>query len=106
MIIEKKLYIGEMTKHEAVWALRRLKKNKLCPGFVVITLPLADNCMLEIYDVSEFKQKYYADRYDDIHIIGIAHTKRGAMRLTRDIVQDIHEKTGGFDVTNYFMQGV
>lgn len=106
MIIDRQLYIGQMNDRDVIRTVHKLKRNKLCTGVVVITLPLFDQGMLEIYDVNEFQQSYYQERYDEIHIVGITHTRRGAVMLVKDIIADIYDKTGGFDCTNFFMQGV
>lgn len=105
MIVDRHLYIGQMKDSDVVRTVRKLKKNKPCAGVFVVTLPLFDQGILEIYDANELTQKYYRERTDEIHVVGISHTRHGAVTLVRDIISDIYDKTGDFDCTDYFMQG-
>lgn len=102
MTIDKRLYVGDLSDKKIARMIRKIKKFKLCTGVVLVTLPLFDQGLLEIYDINEFQQEYYKKRSDDIHVVGIAQTKRQAYRLVRDIIDDIYQKTGTFDCMNYF----
>jgi hypothetical protein len=82
--------------------IRRIKRYGKCPGINVITLPLFDDGILEIYNFDELKQKYYRDRSNDIHIVGIAVSRAQAVRMVRDIVDEVYNNTGGFDCISYF----
>ncbi|MBP3326459.1 MAG: hypothetical protein J6L77_08600 [Coprococcus sp.] len=102
MIIDKRLYVGCMPDRSVIRIIRKIKKFKLCTNVYVVTLPLFHDGMLEIYNMNEFQQKLYRDMEDSIHIVGIAPTRRMAVYLVRDIVDDVYKKTGGFDMESYF----
>ncbi len=102
MIIDEHLYIGTMPEKMAFKLIKKIKKFKICPGTFVITYPLFGEGLLEIYDVNEFQQEYYKKHSDDIHIVGISQTRKGAFYLVRDIMDDVYKKTGTCDCVNYF----
>lgn len=102
MTIDKNLYVGKMSDKNIIKIIRKIKKFKLCPGVILITLPLFNEGLLEIYDMNEFQQEYYKKHSDDIHVVGISQTKRQAYRLVRDIIDDVYSKTGTFDCVSYF----
>jgi hypothetical protein len=102
MIIDKHLYIGSLPEKSAIKIVRKIKKFKLCAGVQVITLPMFNEGLLEIYDLNEFQQEYYKAHSDDIHVVGIAVTRRQAYYLVRDIIDDVYRNTGTFDCDTYF----
>lgn len=102
MIIDEHLYIGTMPEKTASRLLKKIKNFKSFSGAFVVTFPLFDDGLLEIYDVNEFRQEYYKRRSDDIHIVGISQTRKGAFYLVRDIMDDVYAKTGTCDCVNYF----
>ncbi len=102
MIIDKRLYVGYMPDRSVMKAIKKIKRFKLCTNVYVVTLPLFHDGILEIYNMNEFQQQLYRDMEDSIHIVGIAPTRRMAVYLVRDIVDDVYKKTGGFDMESYF----
>ncbi|MGN0394630.1 MAG: hypothetical protein ACI4EF_04650 [Coprococcus sp.] len=102
MIIDEQLYIRHMSDRSVIKIIRKIKKFKLCTGAYVVTLPLFNDGMLEIYNVNEFQQPVYKEIGDSIHIVGIAPTRKMAVYLIRDIVDDVYKETGGLDMKTYF----
>ncbi len=102
MIIDKQLYVGGLPDRGVIRLIKKIKKFKPCASTYIITLPLSLEGMLEIYNANELRQRRYMQMEDRIHIVGIAPSKRIAVYLVRDIIDDIYRKTGGFDVNSYF----
>lgn len=83
MTIVKRLYTGVMPDKTASRLIKRIKKRKPCADVYVITLPLFEDGLLEVYEANEFLQPYYKKRTDDIVIVGMSMTKAGAFFLIR-----------------------
>lgn len=81
MTIAKRLYTGVMPDKTASRLIKRIKKRKPCADVYVITLPLFEDGLLEVYEANEFLQPYYKKRTDDIVIVGMSMTKAGAFFL-------------------------
>ena len=105
MVIDDKFYIGGARDRQVirmVRGIRRFHKVRYIPGVFVVTLPLFGDGILEIYELNEFRQKIYEEMIDSIHIVGAASSRAQAVRLVRDIIDDIYKKTGGVDVKGFF----
>lgn len=102
MIIDKHLYVGRMPGINVIKTIKNIQKFKLCPGVVLITLPLSGEGLLEVYHQPELTQPHYKQRSNDIHIVGIASSKIQAYSLVRAIIDDVYTATGGFDCVSYF----
>ena len=95
MVIDDKFYIGGARDRQVirmVRGIRRFHKVRYIPGVFVVTLPLFGDGILEIYE----------EMTDSIHIVGAASSRAQAVRLVRDIIDDIYKKTGGVDVKGFF----
>lgn len=99
MQIYDKLYIGKSAKPNEKKILRKIKHGKLQYGVYVITLPLLDNDLLEIYSANELTQKFY--KKSNLKIVGIAGDYYEALELASNIILEIYEKTGRFDGRKY-----
>lgn len=96
----KKLYISpslQKKKRQIIW---RLKIGKAVPFVYVITLS-EQNDLMEIYHGFLLKQSYY--QKNPPFILGIADSHSAAIELVQQILTDIHDKTGNYDVRSYCM---
>ena len=81
--------------------IRKLYKYKPAMNLFLITFPIADKGMLEIYNYNVLLQPYYKKFDDDIIIVGISSQKDEAAELLRQIVEETVQATGGLDVKSY-----
>ena len=65
----------------------------------VITLASNEKNLLDIIPSRELLQKYYPKK--DLYIIGLAGNYKEAVELACQIVSEVYQKTGGFDVRSY-----
>ena len=73
MVIDDKFYVGGARDRQIirmVRGIRRFHKVRYVPGVFVVTLPLFDDGILEIYELNELRQKVYRDMENSIHIVG------------------------------------
>ena len=76
---------------------KNIKSGKAQPGVYVISPAASQNDLLDI--IPSFMLR--AGRYRETEILGIAFTKEEAMELCAQIIMDVYDKTGGFDVKAY-----
>ena len=78
-----------------------MKVGKIVPFLYVITLS-EQNDLMDIYHSILLKQPYY--RKNPPYVIGIADSQGAAVELIQQILMDVHEKTGGYDIRTYCLQ--
>lgn len=92
----KDLYVGEKAKKQKYKIISRITRKKTQVGVYVITLPLNDDNILDIYPSYILNQKYY--RRADMKIIGIACGYDEALGLMQSIVMDCYYITKQFKI--------
>ena len=81
--------------------IRSVYKYKPEFGLFLITLPLEDGALLEVYNYNVFLQPYFLERNDEIVVVGITKSKGSANELLRKITEDSLRVTGGLDIKKY-----
>ena len=83
-----------------------IQDNKPVKKLYVVTLPILEHGLLEIYEYGRLLHKFY-DRYrDDITIVGLAPDEEGAYDLVTDMIQDVYDTTGDkLRVKEFFADG-
>ena len=66
-----------------------------------ITRSSASGGLLDLFHNGMMKEELFA-RNQCTDVIGVAEGKLEALRLVQDIVKEIYEKTGSFDMSSYF----
>ena len=85
------LYTYGLSERKINTALKRMQKGKIVKDLHVVTLPLFDDGILEIYKYDQLLQPFYKSIGDDICIIGLAADKSMAEELVLEIVQNIYD---------------
>lgn len=93
----KDLYIGELAKKHKNRIIRKIKNGKFQTGVYVLTLPLNDDNILDIYPSYVLNQKYY--REISIDIVGLACGYDEAMEVLQKLVIDCYKSTGSFRIS-------
>lgn len=96
----KRLYVGEIAKQKKYKIIGKIRYHRLQINAYVIALPSNKNNLLDIFPSYELLQNYYRSR--DMMIVGIACGYDEALEVVRNIIHDIYNNTGGFDVEEYF----
>lgn len=89
------LYIGEKAKKRRFAIIQGIRDGVFDPRAYVITPPQNGNNILDIYPAAMLLLPPYRDQ--ELLILGIAADYWEALVVTRDIVEDIYQRTGGFD---------
>ena len=96
----KKLYISpslRKKKRQIVW---KLKMGKAVPFVYVITLA-EQNDLMNIYQGLILKQPYY--RKNPPFVLGIADSHSAALVLVQQILMDVYDKTGNYDIRTFYV---
>lgn len=70
--------------------LKRMQKGKVIKDLHVVTLPLFEDGILEIYKYDQLLQPFYKSFGDDICVVGLAADKSSASELVTEIVQNMY----------------
>ncbi len=94
------LYFDEENAKKRTRLLRRLEKGKLEPNVYLLALPESrDRNILDIFSSLELMQPHYNDRTK--YIVGIARSKQAAIELAADIVGNMYNASGAFNLREY-----
>lgn len=80
--------------------MQRIRKRKIQPGLWIVTIASNEKNLLDIFSSVYYLQPMFSKMNPDI--VGIAENEESAKELTVQILQDIYEKEGNFDVRSYF----
>lgn len=94
------LYTTQSTKKALPRIMQRIRKRRLQPDVKVITLASNEKNLLDIVPAEVFLQKGLSFLNPDI--VGLAKGQEEAEELAVQILLDVFEKSGGFDVRKYF----
>lgn len=103
--IAKNIYTEPCDDKTFKKALRKIAVKRPVQGIYVITKPLFDAGIMEIYNYSELLQPFYRKKKDTLHIIGIARSREAAKRIVCDILEDAYSECGSPDIDLLFGTG-
>ncbi|MBR1598588.1 MAG: hypothetical protein IJ661_06760 [Lachnospiraceae bacterium] len=104
----EKLYSDGFSEKKLKAVKSKIKHGKIMAGIFLITLPLTDDGVLEIYRYPEFLLPIYKKLDDDVTVIGIAKSKEDAFSLVERIVKDVGVNAisgGRHSLIDYFEGG-
>ena len=81
--------------------IRKIYKYKPAINLFLVTFPIADKGILEIYNYNVLLQPYYRQHEEEIIIVGISSKKDEAKELIRSIVEETVRETGELNVKEY-----
>ena len=88
-IFHEKLYTDGMSARKIESIRNKIIKGSFKLGVFLITLPLSDDGILEIYRYPEFLQTVYKKSADNVVIVGLANSKEDAYSIVEHIVHDV-----------------
>lgn len=90
------LYVGKKAKRRRFTIIQGVRDGLFDPRAYVITPPQNGNNILDIYPAAMLLLPPYKDQ--DMKILGIAADYWEALEVARQIVDEMYQKTGGFDL--------
>ncbi len=98
----KKLYQGDMSDKRLASIKRKVKWRSKKLNVFLITLPISNQGVLEIYWYPELLQKVYRSMEDELVVVGVAGTRKKAFQVIQMIIEDIGVGENGIPVRTYF----
>ena len=98
------LYVADDLLKSKRKVLKKLKQGKLQHGVCVITLPLGDEDMLEIYPSYILLQKIYKEL--DITVVGVAGEQSVAISLVERMTMDCLKTNSDANVRAFFEKDI
>ncbi len=99
----KRIYFNKDIKNKRK-IINNIRKGKLQLSAFVITLPMGNDGILELYPSYVLLQPQYKE--SGLYIIGISDDRKKALKLMSDIILECYNKTGSFNVSEYIRNGV
>ena len=99
----KNLYLGPNAAAHIEIIRKKAFANRRMAGVYYITLASTPGNLLDIFHNGFLKQELFAEHQRQ-DVIGIAEGKQEAFRLTAQIMEEVLQKTGGFDVEAFFRE--
>ena len=94
----RNLYLGDNAKKAKYKVFGRIRKGRFTADTFLITLSRFQE-KLEIFLLQPyFKKKINLDK---IYVVGLAKGREEALYLVRDIIDEVYNATGGFDIREY-----
>lgn len=103
MLWHKRIYFNKDIKNKRK-IISNIKKGKLQYSAFVITLPLTDDGILEVYPSYVLLQPAFKN--SNLYIIGISDDRNKALKLMATIIMECYNKTKSFNVSEYIRNGV
>ncbi|MBO5198996.1 MAG: hypothetical protein J6B85_10820 [Lachnospiraceae bacterium] len=94
------MYFGDNVKKKHRRIMHQIEHGRFVSGIFCITFASNEANLFDILEAKELLFPYYKKR--DVHIVGLAKGRDEACLLVRDMIDEIYQETGGFDVRKYF----
>ena len=99
----KNLYLGPNAAAHIEIIRKKASANRRMAGVYYITLASTPGNLLYIFHNALLSEKLFASRQCQ-KIVGVAEGKQEALRLVSDMILEMYEKTGKFDVSSFFRE--
>lgn len=98
----KELYVGDIAREKKHTMIGKIRFRRFQKDAYLITLPSNGNNLLDIYPSYVLLQKVY--RSKELFVVGLACGYDEALEVTRRVVDDVYQNTGGFDVKGFVLR--
>ncbi len=95
-----RLYVGDKMKKKKDKAVTDINSKKLTLGVYCIAFASHPANLFDVMEANELLFPYYGKL--DIFVVGIAKGKEEAIELVHQMVMEVYNNTGDFDVRTYF----
>lgn len=96
------LYVGKKAKRKRYKIIQSIREGRFDPCTYVITPPQNGNNVLDIYPAAMLLQPHY--QAQELLILGIADNYWEALEVVRNMVDDLYQKTGDFQWSDWMKE--
>lgn len=93
------LYVGESIRHKTERVKWKIAHNAGQVDIYVIAIASNPQNLLDIIPARELMQKGYPKK--DLYIVGLAKGMEEAHEVVKQIIDEVYQTTGGFEVIPY-----
>lgn len=97
----RNLYTGPNAEQNIQKIRKKADAGRWMAGVYYITLTPVQGNLLDIFHNGMLKQSLFADT-QCMDIVGVAEGRMEAFRLAEQIIWEMYQDTGGFDIRSYF----
>ena len=101
-LFSDKLYSDGFSEKKLKSVRNQILHGKIKIGIFLVTLPLVDDGILEIYWYPEFLQPIYKAFEQEVTVVGVAKSREDAFSLVERIIKDVVESGKGLQINDYF----
>ena len=100
--VVKNVYTVDIAEKGFRKLLIKLALKRPVSGLFIVTEPLYDAGIMEIYDYNELLQPFYRKMKKEFRVYGLAGSRSSAKQIVCDILDDVYRDMGRPDVKEYF----
>ena len=100
--VHEQLYSEGISDRKLVSIQKKIKKKSPKLDLFLVTLPLGNEGILELYWYPELLQRYYQEMKVELVVVGIATKRDQAFHLIEQIVLDAGCENGEIPIKDYF----
>lgn len=100
--VHEQLYSEGISDRKLASFKRKIRKKSPKLNLFLVTLPLGDEGLLEVYWYPELLQTYYRNMDVELLVVGMATTRDVAFHLIEQIVLDVGFRDGKIPIKDYF----
>lgn len=95
-----RLYVGEKMKKKKEKAVASINNREATFGVYCIAFASHPSNLFDIMDANELLFPHY--KKSEMKIVGLAKGKEEALNLVHEMIMEVYNETGNFDVRTYF----
>ncbi len=96
------LYVSKRIGTKVTEVIAKLEKDEVQFNKYLITITKNEKNHLEFFDSILFLQKIFED--DDLFVVGIAEGYKDAIRLVKEITEEVYEATKSTNIRKYLLE--
>lgn len=100
--IHEQLYSEGISDRKLTSYKKKLKKQSPKLNLFLVTLPIGNEGLLEVYWYPELLQKHYQQMEWELVVVGMANSRDDAFALIEQIVMDVGFENGSIPIKDYF----
>jgi hypothetical protein len=101
------LYLGERAKKSKYKVFGRIRRNRFQLNTYLIALSDNPSNLLDLFSANLLNQPYYKKKKNtkNLYIVGLAVGYDEGLEVVRQIIDDVYQNTGGFDIRGFLHFG-
>ena len=97
------LYLGDNARKAKYKTFGLIRKSRFTIDTYIVAISVNPDNILDVYSANMLKQPHFKNKNvnEEIYVVGLAKGRDEALNLVRDIIDEVYNATGGFDIREY-----